>query len=179
MKTASIKLISLMFLMVIINGCGEHKNDNANFPAANNQSVQSQNNANVSKDDVEELGKIIKLPMQPEEASWREDKSETQGNNNSAPATGSKKLTVVLKYSAEEAQTIVEQVDKSKPPFASNIDAESWFPPELIAKSQESGDENLKGTSYAANDFLQEPFKNGKLTRINDTDYFVLELTSY
>ncbi len=84
-----------------------------------------------------------------------------------------------MKYSAEDAQTVVEQSDKSKPAFASDIDAESWFPPELVAKSQESGDENLKGTSYPANNFLQEPYKNGKLTRINDTDFFVLELTSY
>jgi hypothetical protein len=37
----------------------------------------------------------------------------------------------------------------------------------------------LKGAAYAANDFLQSPYNNGKLTRINDTNYFVLELFSF
>ncbi len=181
MKIASIKLILLMSLvMLTISGCGKNKNDNANDSAADNQSAQNKNNnANISKDDVEELGKIIRLPVQPEEASWREDNSETQGNDNIALTSTGKKITVVLKFSAEDAQTIVEQADKNKPPFASDVDAESWFPPELIAKSQESGDEAIKGASYSANDFLREPYKNGKLTHINDTDFFVLELTSY
>ena len=181
MNIASTKPILLMSLIIlVISGCGEITNDNSNVSATANQFEQNKkNNANISKDDIEELGKIIKLPMQPEEASWREDISENQENDNGAPTSPRKKLTVVLKYSAEDAQKIVEQSDKSKPAFASDIDAESWFPPELVAKSQESGDENLKGTSYAANDFLQEPYKNGKLTRINDTDFFVLELTSY
>ena len=52
------------------------------------------------------------------------------------------------------------------------------LPPELIAQSQGSGDEILKGKSYAANEFFSESYKNGKITRINDTDYFILELTS-
>ncbi len=180
MKVSSIRLFPILFLMIfLINGCREDGiGNNADTLAANDQSAITKNdNANISKDDVEALDKVINLPIQPEEATWREDSLDRQNNN--LPVSKGKKLTGVLKFSAEDAQKLVEQVDKTKPAFASDVDAESWFPPELIAKSQESGDENLKGTSYAADDFLREPYKNGKITRINDTDYFVLELTSF
>lgn len=180
METSSTKLFPVLFLMIfLIGGCGESENsNNANLPVTNDQSAIVKNdNANISKDNVEELDKIINLPIQPEEATWREDNLDKQSNNN-LPLSKAQKLTVVLKFSAEDTQKIIEQIDKTKPPFASDVDAESWFPPELIAKSQESGDENLKGVSYIANDFLREPYKNGKITRINDTDFFVLELTS-
>ncbi|MDQ3042529.1 MAG: hypothetical protein M3R11_09180, partial [Acidobacteriota bacterium] len=73
---------------------------------------------------------------------------------------------------------IVASAERYKTPAPADIDAEDWFPPELVAKSQESGDASLKGIGYAANDFLQPPYSNGRLTRINDTDYFVLELFS-
>ena len=180
MKISSAKLFPVLLLIsFLIAGCGEDENtNNAKVSATNEQSAIVKNdNANVFKDNIEELDKIINLPIIPVEATWREDNLDKQNNNN-LPVLNGKKLTVVLKFSAEDAQKIVEKIDKTKPVFASDVDAESWFPPELIAKSQESGDENLKGTSYAADNFLLEPYRNGKITRINDTDFFVLELTS-
>ncbi len=179
MKSSSTKLIPLIiFVTFIISGCGVNKNDNANISAANNQAVEN-DNKNIPKDDVEGLERIVKLPIQPEEATWREDNSDNQSGNNNLSAPPGGKLTAVLKFSAEDAQKLVEQIDKSQPPTAAEVDAESWFPPELIAKSQESGDESLKGTAFSVSDFLQEPYKNGKMIRINETDYFVLELTSF
>ncbi|CAN5397114.1 hypothetical protein BH20ACI1_BH20ACI1_29690 [soil metagenome] len=166
-------------MIFLISGCGKDESSNANISAANDQSAIVKNdNANIPKDDVEELDKIINLPMQPEDATWREDNLLDKQNNNNTPVPKGKKLTVVLKFTSEDAQKIVEQIDKTKPAFASDVDAASWFPPELIAKSQEFGDETLKGISYSADNFLRDPYKNGKITRINDTDFFVLELTS-
>ncbi len=46
------------------------------------------------------------------------------------------------------------------------------------AQSELSGDETLKGNSYAANDFLQSPYEAGKLTRLEDSNYFILELSA-
>lgn len=182
MKFSSAKLFPILFLMIfLIGGCGENGSGdgNTNASVSDNQVEKIENNnANISKDNIEELDKIIKLPIEPEEATWREDVLNKENGNNNLPESNGKKITAVLKFSAKDAQSIVEQIDKTKPAFASDVDAESWFPPELIAKSQESGDENLKGISYAADDFLREPYKNGKITRINDTDFFVLELTS-
>ncbi len=81
-------------------------------------------------------------------------------------------------FNAEDAGQIVSQAEKYQPAAAAQIDAENWFPAELIAQSQLSGDETLKGTSYAAGDFLQPPFNTGRITRIDNTDYFVLEANS-
>ena len=35
----------------------------------------------------------------------------------------------------------------------------------------------LAGQSYAANAFYQEPYTDGRITHIENTDYFVLELS--
>ena len=184
MKISSTKIIPFLFLAIfLISACGENRsgNSNTNTSATNtNQTAKNEkDNKNLPKDDVEELEKIIKLPFHPEEATWLEDTLSRQNSDNRLPAPNADKLTVVFKFSAADAQKIVEQTAKYESAPASDIDAESWFPPELIAKSQESGDENLKGTSYNAKEFLQEPYKNGKITRIDNTDYFVLELTTF
>lgn len=181
MRIFSIKLLPILFFMLFsIGGCNENGSENINSAEANNLSAPVKNvNANLAKDNIEELGKIINLPVQPEEATWREENFDEPGGDQNSPSPKGKKLIAVLEFSAADAQKITEQTGQTKPPIASDVDAESWFPPELIAKSQESGDENLKGTSYAAAGFLREPYKNGKITRINDTDFFVLELTSF
>ncbi len=75
-------------------------------------------------------------------------------------------------------EPVERQAGTYKPAAEADIDAETWFPAELIAQSQLSGDESLKGTAFAADDFLHEPYNQGKITRINDTNYFVLELTA-
>ena len=157
--------------LFLFSACGKNETDkNANLPT--NQTANYNNdNKTPPMDDVEELERIIKLPFHPEEATWRE--TDLNASN------GEKKLTVVLKFLSEDANNLVAQAEKYKPAVASDIDAEDWFPAELVAQSQISGDINLKGKSYAANDFFQSPYINGKVTRIDNTDYFVLELTSF
>jgi len=76
------------------------------------------------------------------------------------------------------ADKLVEEAKKIKPPTPAKIGSELWFPAELIAQADNSGDDTLNGTTYAANAFFQPPFTDGKLTRIQGTDYFVLELTA-
>jgi hypothetical protein len=140
----------------------------------NNSSAQANNvnaatgNSNLPKDDSAELEMIVKLPEQPEDVAWREEET-----------SKGKKLTAVLKYSAENAAKIIASAEKNKPPEQTEIDTETWFPEELTAQSQLSGNETLKGTAYGANDFLNAPYVQGKLIRIQDTNYFVLELTAF
>ena len=76
MRIPSTRLFPILFLMIfLISGCRQDGNgNNADTSAANDQSAVTKNdNANISKDDVEALDKIINLPIQPEEATWRED----------------------------------------------------------------------------------------------------------
>lgn len=175
MKISRTKSIFGFLLMTIfLNACSGNKIANSNLAAPDSNQIVNSNVETVVQDDLEELGKIIKLPYPPEEATYSEINLNSKNN-----APNEKKLVAVLKFSPEDSAKIAAAAEKYKPPVAADIDAEMWFPPEMVAKSQETGDEFLKGTEYAANDFLQSPYLNGKLTRVNDTNYFVLELTSF
>ena len=159
--------ILLSFLICVVS-CSNFAGTNENISL--NNSVQETNNANAAKDDVEELATIINLPDAPEEVVWREEQTSDPNE---------KKLTAVLKYSSEAAAKIIASAAKNQPPSAAEISSENWFPAEITAQSQLSGNESVKVTAYDARDFYKPPYKNGKLLRVNDTNYLVLELTSY
>ncbi len=162
-------MVCAFFLGVFLfNGCGRQETE-INVNQATNKTANTANENKIPpQDDIEELERIIKLPLHPEEATWRETGLNDQN--------GEKKLTIVLKFLPEDADKITGQSEKYKTADNVDVDAEDWFPAELIAQSQISGDVNLKGKSYAANDFFQPPYTNGKITRIENTDYFILEL---
>ncbi len=182
MQFTFVNLTAVLILAILFSSaCNDDNltNDSTNSSAENSNQATNANgeNANAAKDDIDELGKIIKLPLLPEEANyWEENLTESGGNQNSAQ---NKKIVAVLKFSTENAAQLVSHIEKIRPPADSQIDAESRFPSELVAQSQLSGNETLRGKSYAADDFLQTPYKSGKITRIENTDYFVLELTTY
>ncbi|HXG85129.1 MAG TPA: hypothetical protein VNI84_14005 [Pyrinomonadaceae bacterium] len=171
MKISRKNILTVFCLGVFfLNACAG--NENAGSSTQSNQPTADsgkENNAPVVKDDADELGKIVNLPFAPEDATWRED---------AAAAPNRKKMTAVVKFSAEDAANIVRQAESLKPAVNSAIDAETWFPAELIAQSQLSGDETLKGATFAADNFLRPPYNQGKITRISETNYFVLELTA-
>ena len=158
-------LVFLTFAFLLAGCVGGDSTNKKAANAAQNSNVKT--NASQTKDDPGEFDKIVSLPFVPEEVTWRE--VDTQNG---------KKLIAVLKFSPQDSQAIATNAEKYRPALAAELDAEDWFPPELIAQSQESGDGILKGKNYAANDFISRSYVTGKLTRINDTNYFVLELTN-
>jgi hypothetical protein len=159
-------LLLLVFcLSVFVSACGSG-------PAKGNLSNQANRtpvdaNKMQSKDDIEELEGLVKLTYHPEDAVWRDD----------ADAQGGRKLVCVLRFKPEEAQRITEAAGKYRAAQPVELEAEGWFPPELVAKSQQSGNETIKGTSYSANDFLIPPFTEGRAVRIDGTNFFVVELS--
>lgn len=171
MKILKVKLIFVFVASAILLCACPNREDANQAGNANRGNTANNSNTNTAapEDDTEELGKIIALPLMPEEVLWRET---------SAEDTKRKKIIAVLKFSAQDAQNLVTQSEKYGPPKAENIDVETWFPAELVAQSQLSGDETLKGMSYGANAFFQNAYNNGKITRIEDTNYFILELNS-
>ncbi len=171
MKVSPTKSIFFLLTVILFNACSGNSDAGKNPFARNNNQTANSISEIVAHDDVEELGKIIKLPAAPNEATYSEIKPNSGEPNNV-------KLVVILKFSTAAANQIAASAEGYKPPTPADVDAEDWFPPELIAKSQESGDASLKGVEYGANDFLQPPYASGRLTRINDTNYFVLELFS-
>ncbi len=169
-------LFILLSVVLLSGACDETANVNMNQAANNaNHTGISNNNANIAKDDVAELSGLINSPFEFDDSSvWREVNLGIP--NDRVPGPTDRKLIAVLKFKPDEADEIVKRAETYKPAVSARLEAESWFPAELIAQSQASGDETIKGNSYAANDFVKAPYTGGKLTRIVNTDYFILEL---
>ena len=175
MQSAPKIIIALLFT-AFFSACTSNNADTSNSNQANQAlTAANSNNSNSVKDDVDELEMMVNLPIHPEEAVWRE---ETLGkaNNSRVPGPTDKKLVAVLRFLKDDAGKMVAQAEKHRAAAPESVNTERWFPAELIAQSQTSGDETLKGMSYAANDFYNPPYTDGKITRIDGTDYFVLEL---
>ena len=156
-------ILALFFISQLLIACGNSSSNSAN--SSNTASNRSSENVNSARTNVEELGLLINMPFETEEALWKEFPSQ-------------KKVVAVLRFSPADADKVVTQAEKFRKPNPVSVSSETWFPPELIAQSEMSGDDTLKGTSYAANDFFQPPYTDGQITRITDTDYFVLELNA-
>ena len=171
----------ILVVLLSVAACSNSNDGNSN---ASNQAANAiGNNRMTVSDDLAGLSALIRLPEVPARSETADepetrDREEVVWHEVETGNPKGKKLIAVLKYSPEITAKIIESAEKHKPAAPADVDAEDWFPPELVAKSQESGDASLKGVEYAANDFLQPPYTRGRLTRINDTDYFVLELST-
>lgn len=154
-------ILTLIAFSALVGACGGEKtvgNANLILPA-------STKNAAAAKTNVEELGMLVTIPYETEDIVWKEDEA-------------NKKLVAVLRFSPTDAAKVVAEAEKIRPAQPANLASESWYPPELVAQSSTSGDSTLNGKSYAANTFLQPPYTSGTLTRIDNTDYFVLEASA-
>ena len=154
-------ILALLFTAAILAGCSGSES-NSNAANAEGQSAAN-SNADLVKTNAEELGMLVNMNYESEEVYWKDD-----------PAR--KKITAVIKYSPDVANQLVSDAVRVREPENVSISPEGWFPPELVAQSEMSGDDTIKGKSYAATVFLQDPYNEGRIIRINDTDYFVLEV---
>lgn len=171
MHTHRIKFSTSILFFVLANllfifGCGEEQKANQN--SQNQSSANSQDNVqNKASDSIENLLELVRLPVIPEEVVWREYTN-----------TNPKKITAVLKFEPEELPNFTAIVEKNKLADSVEVGVETWFPQELTAQSQLSGEGVIKGTAYSANEFYNIPYGNGRITKIQGTDFFVLELTA-
>lgn len=180
MRFLSVAIAPLLLTTILIcASCGMKVESNQNSAASGDSQNVTQNNR--VKDDLVELNRVINLPFEPVEVVWQEDNPAHKNAKNQSIASSEKsekRIVAVLQFTSEDSARLVAQAEKYAPAKSAVIDAESWFPVELIAQSQLSGDETLKGNSYAADDFFLAPFTNGTLTRIDNTNFFVLEIAS-
>jgi hypothetical protein len=155
-------ILALSALCAFITACGSGPaNSNAVSNAAANQVTRSAE----ARTNVEELGMLINVPYESEEAFWKEDQPR-------------RSVVAVLRFPAVESSRLVADAEKVQAPQPAVITPENWFPPELIAQGDLSGDDSLKGTSYSAAAFYNPPYNAGRIVRIENSDYFVLELSS-
>lgn len=153
----------LLFLsQALFISCGGSADGNAAPTTASNASAE---NTNGAKTNVEDLSLLINIPYEAEDIFWKENKI-------------SKKLTAVLRFDKVDTNKLVADLEKLGHGDMVEIEAEEWFPDELRSQSEIRGDSTLKGKSYTAAPFYSEPYINGKIARIDGTDFFILELTS-
>lgn len=153
-------VLTLLFCFLMLACAGK---PDVNRPANANASAAANNNSNSAQSNAEELGLLVNIPYELEDVAWKQDEA-------------SKKLTAVLLLKPQDAAAFVAEAERVTAPSAANVSSETWFPAELVAQSGLSGEDNLKGTAYAPTTFLQPPYTSGRVTRIENTDYFILEL---
>lgn len=154
-------ILSLLAPILGAAGCTFKANTNVNTAKA----AESNSESNSAKTNVEELGMLINVPYETEDIVWKE-------------IVPKKKLIAVIRLSPNDAAKVVSEIQAIEPPQNVALQSESWFPDELIAQSDLSGDDTLKGIAYSARPFLQEPFSEGRVVRIEGTDYFVIEVNA-
>lgn len=141
-------------------GCvGGSQNAN-NKPTGGPAGAQS----NSARTNPEELGLLIRIPYETEDVVWKR--------------VDDSRLLAVLRFSKSDAEKVTAEALTYGAGQNVSLPVESWFPDELIAQGDMSGDSSLRGVSFPANGFVQEPFVSGRATRIDGTDFFVLEMTA-
>ena len=155
-----IGFFSIVVVAALAMSCGGTAKNSANSPAVTNQPNE---NSNTARSNIEELRLVATIPYEAEDVEWKEDKA-------------NKKLVAVLRFSPEDSAKLVAEAVRVKPSEPVSISSTTWFPPELIAQSEMSGDDTLNGKAYAADQFFLDQYSAGRIIRIENTDYFVLEL---
>lgn len=171
-------IVGALFLVACVSPENSTIDTNALRPNVNTNfnSNAANANANTTQDDERELDKIVNLPFTPEETVWRKDKIAADTNDNRVPGPVDYKLTAVMKFKESDVEALVLKAKEKTPPRAIDLEPETWFPAELIAKTQTSGKSTIEGLSYSAEGFMKPPYSVGSLIHIKDTDYFVLKL---
>ncbi|MGQ0540587.1 MAG: hypothetical protein ACT4O9_01900 [Blastocatellia bacterium] len=166
-KTAFI--LTLILFVQSLSSCGGTASytDNRQVSASSNAANAAAKTAN---DNIEELGMIVRLSLEPEEVVWHDEPV--------ADRPQERKLTAVLLYLPANATKIISETSKHGPPVSSTITVQDWYPNELISQNDLADEQGLKGTTYRANEFVKAPFLEGTVTNIDGTDYFILELTA-
>ncbi|MEO6050807.1 MAG: hypothetical protein ABIP78_05670 [Pyrinomonadaceae bacterium] len=165
MNKLRVAVILTLFLSAVpFSACGGG-NKNANLVPPQTAPIRLGENANSAKTNVEELGILVNVPYEAKDVVWKED-------------SANKKVIAVFRFSPADANKIVAEAEKTGARENVSVAVEIWFPDELTAQSDMSGDSSLKGLAYPANAFFQEPYTSGKIIRIEGGDYFVLELSA-
>ena len=146
----------------MLSGCDDGQSNAANGTAAVNLQAS---NSDAPKSNVEELSMLVHVPYEAEDIVWKQD-----------PIT--RNIVAVFRFSQEDASKLVAEAGRAGSGKAVSVPVEAWYPDELVAQGEMSGDSTLKGTTFPANMFFQEPYNMGRITRVEGVDYFILEISA-
>jgi len=175
MALRSISIILSLFLLInTLGGCSRPSSNTGNS-AANNHTDQANADRAVepgmegAKDNTDELATLIKIPYEPEDLVWKEFPAAADGSS-------ARRVLAVFQFTPADAKKVVENASHVGPGSSVLLPSEKWFPKELVTQTEVSGEEGIRATSYAADEFLNAPFNTGTLSRVDNTDFFVLEV---
>ena len=154
-------LIPIILTSILITGCGENAGDGANNQNAAVSSVV--NNTSKAKTNAEELGLLINFAWETEDLAWKKDDAKNT-------------LTAAFRLSPEDAKKLSEQLSAKGQNAPKEVTVEDWFPAELIAMGESTGGSSVPATAYPATDLYQPPYTQGTISRVQGTDYFVIEV---
>jgi hypothetical protein len=151
----------MLSVLLVLSACGTLS---SNDPSVTNSNSNQNTKPNASgvRNDVEELGLRVNVPFETEELVWKEFPAE-------------KKLIAIMRFTPEDSAKVVAEAEKVRISTRVDVTSETWFPQELIAQADMTGDDRLAGSSYAGNNFLLPPYTEGSLIRVDNTDYFILQ----
>ena len=175
LKTFSCQIVALLLLvfLVLLAGCGGGPETANNSTPVSPREVNEKNTP-VVNEKAEELGMLIKLPFVPVEVAFMEQPAVAEPGR--SPGPNDKKLRAVILYEKEDAESLAAEAAKLAEPTAVEIDADTWFPAELVSQSELNEGQKLKGKAYPADMLFQAPYLAGTLVRIDETNYFVVEM---
>lgn len=156
-------ILALFMCAGLVAACAADGSSSNSSTPAGSASNPNTENFNAIHTNPEELGVLIKVPFDTEDIVWKEYPTQ-------------KRILAVIRFSTANANRIAP--DTGGTPEDAEVAVESWFPDELIAQSEMSGDRALRGTAFPATAFYQEPYTTGKAIRVAGTDYFVVDLAA-
>jgi len=162
-------LVALTIILFLSASCSLNRSSNDNPQLAANANSTSGNATDVSKspnDDIEDLRANINVQFEPEEVSWRIVTN----------PKGGERLIAVFRLSAADAAAFAARSGAKGSHNSTDVGVENWFPPELKAMGETTGESTINGVSIPVNEFLRAPFNEGQAYVIPDSDYLIVEL---
>lgn len=151
-----------LVLCLITASCTSPAETNSANNSNTNQAATISNKANPKP---EELGMLINFTLEPEDIVWQQTESP-------------KRVVAVFRLDVEDTKKFADQLSSKSQGAARAVPVEDWFPPELRAGAETTGSSTVDGTAFPADEFYQAPYTQGTITRIDNTDFFVLELSA-
>lgn len=169
LSTRNPLILALIASIYALGGCAGSPAPGVANNAASNANQQNSNRAvepgmEGAKDNAEELGTLVKMPYEPEDLAWKEF-STPQG----------RRVLAVFQLTDEDSKKLIDAASKARPGTPASIASEKWFPKELVTQNEIAGESGIQATSYAADEFLGPPFSEGTVSRVDNTNFFVLE----
>jgi len=155
--------LSTILTLTLFFGCSGDAGPGAgNSNAAGNTTAEMTSKANTN---AEELGLLINFNWETEDLAWKRDDTK-------------RTLVAAFRLSPADAKKLSDQLSSMGQGAPKEVAVEEWFPAELVAQGESRGSSTVPATAFPANDLYQSPFTQGTVSRIDSTDYFVIELNA-